>query len=65
MALFDGLQKISSMNIYNIILKTTHYKVIKQIQNNSFENVNSQIKEYYIGVKRILRNMNDIKYDYI
>lgn len=65
MALFTGLQKISLMNIYNVILKTPHYKIINQIQNNSANYLNSQIKEYYIGVKRMLRNMDNIKYNHI
>jgi hypothetical protein len=65
MALFNGLQKISLMNIYNVILKTSHYKIINQIQNNSANYLNPQIKEYYIGVKRMLRNMDNIKYDHI
>lgn len=66
-ALLTGLEKISNLNILinNIIIKTPHYDIIKEIQTKNVKNIDPKLATYYLTIKRIFRNINDIKFEKI
>jgi hypothetical protein len=66
-ALLTGLEKISNLNILinNIIIKTPHYDIIKETQMKNTKNIDPKLVTHYLTVKRILRNMNDVKFEKI
>jgi hypothetical protein len=66
-ALLNGLEKILNLNIIinNIIIKTPHYDIIKEIQTKNIKKIDPKLSVCYLTIKRILRNINDIKFEKI
>jgi hypothetical protein len=69
--LYEGLllsiHEVLKLNILNIILETPHTHIINQLKNNLIiKQINdSEIKKLIINIKRIFRNMENIKYEYV
>jgi len=65
--LLSSIHKVLKLNILNIILETPHTHIINQLKNNLIikEINDSEIKKLIINIKRIFRNMENIKYEYI